>query len=673
MLGLRFVLHTERYKIMLRTLPALLTLILLVSPVAYAQTAPHGSEGGSGTPEGMVYVPAGEFLMGRPSVVREDDDTPQKNVYVDAFYIDIFEVTNSQFANFANATGYVTDIEEKGWAKIVGKKPPAKKVDGANWRHPLGPGSVIDEIMDHPVVLVSWNDAAAYAEWAGKRLPTEAEWEKAARGTDGRKYPWGNQGPDGSQCNLMDRNTPTSAARMRPDFDDGYVLTAPVGTFEGGMSPYGSYDMAGNVSEWCSDWYDKNYYKEGPTVNPKGPSTGFYRVRRGGTYMSDHHRVRSTARGRATPQSASETWGFRCAMDTGEASRAPGPSIVSPVEVKDRSEGEAKPSTPEVVAIWHFDEGDGVTAHDTSGNGNHGTIQGAQWVSGRLGTALEFDGIDDLVDVSSDVLPRTAFSVAFWFNAKAPFGSTTRMDLVAFKGVFIRNDERSQYGSNLAFTVYDNRRYPTVNPTFVPSSDRWYHLAATYDGKSIRLYLNGKLSASEKAYVSENGGGDLGIGAYKWIPRTNVFRGIVDELAVYNGALAEDEIQVLYSNVRSESPTTREETGPEQVVMTYWQTIVKGDYDQAYEVISTKQKKQITGRQHAEHRKTLIDSSLLTIKDIKINSVEHRGDHSLVHYSMKLFGAKGTQWRRGTSRVIKRDDKWSLELSAYFVKNAEDY
>jgi formylglycine-generating enzyme required for sulfatase activity len=227
----------------------------------------------------MVLVPAGEFIMGSE---KYDEEKPQHQVYLDAFHIDKYEVTNTLFQRFVQATGHRTQAERVG--------------DRAIWRAPRGSGSGIAGLEQHPVVRVSQEDAKAYCTWAGKRLPTEAEWEKAARGTDGRTYPWGNQ-LDSRQGN----------------FDEKNHGTVPVGSYEGGKSPYGAYDMAGNVNEWVADWYDANYYRNSPARNPQGPASGDLVVVRGGGWGSGASSVRAPGRGRGAPEARNDHIGFRCA------------------------------------------------------------------------------------------------------------------------------------------------------------------------------------------------------------------------------------------------------------------------------------------------------------------------------------------------------------------------
>ena len=266
------------------------------------------------TPEGMVFVPAGEFIMGSPEGEGLDNEHPQRTVYLDAFYIGKYEVTNRQFSQFVDATGYTTDAETAGWG-WAWTGEDWKEVEGVNWRHPQGPDSSIEGKMDHPIVQVSWNDANAYCQWAGVRLPTEAEWEKAARGTDGREYPWGNSAPDGSKLNYCDVNC--ELGWKDSSVDDGYTDTAPVGRYETGKSPYGAYDMAGNVWEWVADWYDADYYSKAPGRNPQGPDSGEKRVLRGGSWFGYKGDARCADRYGGVPDVRISYFGFRAAASPG--------------------------------------------------------------------------------------------------------------------------------------------------------------------------------------------------------------------------------------------------------------------------------------------------------------------------------------------------------------------
>jgi formylglycine-generating enzyme required for sulfatase activity len=221
-----------------------------------------------------VSVPAGEFWMGCNDQVDKDceaDEKPYHKVYLDAFYIDKFEVTQGEY-NQCVKSGPCT----------------------ANQKH----NGFIDDRQ--PVVGVTWDDAESYCEWAGKRLPTEAEWEKAARWTDGRIYPWGNS-LDTTRANYIDSKIDK---------------TTKVGSYPSGASPYGAMDMAGNVFEWVADWYDANYYQNSPSKNPKGPGSGKYRVLRGGSWNNDTYFLRVSSRYTRQLSFHFGSLGFRCARDS---------------------------------------------------------------------------------------------------------------------------------------------------------------------------------------------------------------------------------------------------------------------------------------------------------------------------------------------------------------------
>ena len=224
----------------------------------------------------MVSIPAGEFTMG--SQDGDADERPAHKVYVDAFSIDVYEVTVGQYAEFLRSGEVRAPLDWKTINQSANQKRPVANVD--------------------------WADAVAYCKWAGKRLPTEAEWEKAARGTDGRIYPWGNDPP-----------TPFHANYGKMGSHD-YETLAPVGTLEAGKSPYGIYEMAGNVWEWVSDWYDNDYYKNSPQQNPGGPSMGGFKVIRGGSWTSSPRNLRSADRYWDPPSFRSLYFpGFRCAKN----------------------------------------------------------------------------------------------------------------------------------------------------------------------------------------------------------------------------------------------------------------------------------------------------------------------------------------------------------------------
>ena len=229
-------------------------------------------------PVPLVTIPAGEFLMGSPEGKGRADERPQRAVYLDAFVIDQVEVTNARYMAFVKATGHRTPPNPYG----------------------TGPLQSIKGIEHLPVVQTTWYDAKAYCMWAKKRLPTEAEWEKAARGTDGRLYPWGNEPPTATRANF-DR-----------EWEDEKTLH-PVGSLPDGDSPYGVKDMAGNAREWVSDWYDADYYQHAPNRNPQGPDKkGVVRSIRGGSWHSPASDITTTARGRGGFALQTHGTGLRC-------------------------------------------------------------------------------------------------------------------------------------------------------------------------------------------------------------------------------------------------------------------------------------------------------------------------------------------------------------------------
>jgi formylglycine-generating enzyme required for sulfatase activity len=249
-------------------------------------------------------------------IIGAEDEHPAHQVKLSPFYLDAYEVTNSDFAKFVEATGYRTDAEKKGFSWVF-KEGLADwaAVGGADWRHPLGVDSTITNIMNHPVVHVSWNDATAFARWAGKRLPTEAEWEYAARdGRTGQIYPWGNQlMPEGKPLANFWQGTWPAVNKL----EDTFYYTSPVGSFPPNSS--GLYDLIGNVWEWTADWYAADYYGNSPTTNPTGPATGEMRVARGGSWFCASNycgAYRIGFRGKSPPDASFNNLGFRCAKDS---------------------------------------------------------------------------------------------------------------------------------------------------------------------------------------------------------------------------------------------------------------------------------------------------------------------------------------------------------------------
>jgi formylglycine-generating enzyme required for sulfatase activity len=272
---------------------------------------------------GMLLVPSGPFIRGSLNPLQlqaivgnqEGDEQPVRSIYLDAFYIDQMEVTNSEFARFVEATGFVTDAETGGGGLIWTGDGWQTQV-GAQWRFPAGPADSIEGKEQHPVVQVSWYDAQAYCQWTDKRLPTEAEWEKAARGSDGREFPWGNEF-DPKRTNYCDRECTDLPQHKDNSASDGFSRTSPVGSYPTGASPYGVQDMAGNVWEWVQDWYDPYYYEYSPAMNPLGPTQqqSYYetKVVRGGSWTSEYGYVRTTSRSYDPPRDwRSFGVGFRC-------------------------------------------------------------------------------------------------------------------------------------------------------------------------------------------------------------------------------------------------------------------------------------------------------------------------------------------------------------------------
>lgn len=317
------------------------------------------------TPQGMVHIPGGQFTMGSSEDGMRADQKPAHKVQVDSFYMDITPVTNRQFQAFVEATGYVTTAEKAPTLEEIMKQvppntpPPPKEAlvaaslvfkptdgpvplnnsnkwwewkQGADWKHPLGPNSSIAGKEDHPVVHISWFDANAYATWAGKRLPTEAEWEYAARGgKDAIRYTWGNEeyNEQNPQCNIWHGEFPHKSTK-----ENGYYGTTSVKTYP--ANPYGLYDMSGNVWQWCSDLYNASYYqqkaKSDLTVNPKGPATSYdpdepyatKHVHRGGSFLCHASYCKGyqiTARMKTSPDTSLNHLGFRCVKDMPQATQ----------------------------------------------------------------------------------------------------------------------------------------------------------------------------------------------------------------------------------------------------------------------------------------------------------------------------------------------------------------
>ncbi len=230
----------------------------------------------------------------------EADERPVRQVSVPAFRLARTEVTNADFSAFVNASGYVTQAEQRNWGWVWTDR--WRRVQGATWRHPQGPDSHIRQRSNHPVVQVSWTDARAYCRWYGLRLPTDTEWEYAARGRDGRRYPWGNEAPRAGGIQRANYGTDACCA---PDAQDDYHYTAPVGQYAQGAAPFGMLDMAGNVWEWVLDDHPG---EPGSEVTPG-------KIIRGGGWGNNPYCLRAAYRHANTPETSLDMVGFRCAGD----------------------------------------------------------------------------------------------------------------------------------------------------------------------------------------------------------------------------------------------------------------------------------------------------------------------------------------------------------------------
>ena len=270
-------------------------------------------------------VPAQTFAMGDAQGDGKpgDGEGPVHDVTVSAFSIDATSVTNADFERFVAATGYATEAESFGFSAVFHLAVAAPReavmgpadgtpwwygVYGADWRHPGGPDSDLDGLDDHPVVHVSWNDAQVYCDWAGRALPTEAQWECASRGGQpSQRYPWGHDLDSPNHCNIWQGRFP-----VENTLEDGFLTTAPVHTFQ--PNGYGLWQTVGNVWEWCADWWDPRSYAADAVSDPNGPSTGQQRAMRGGSYLchdSYCNRYRNAARSSNTPDSSMGNAGFR--------------------------------------------------------------------------------------------------------------------------------------------------------------------------------------------------------------------------------------------------------------------------------------------------------------------------------------------------------------------------
>ena len=293
---------------------------------------PRVQRSNSDPTERMIRLPGGSFLMGTDyeGAFPEDGEGPVREVTLKSFWIDRVPVTNALFDKFVQETNYRTEAESFGWSFVFWAHIPEErfhklvedtvaaapwwcKVGGATWRFPEGPGSDISSRLGHPVVHVSWNDAVSFCEWSGQRLPTEAEWEYAARGGLAQKlYPWGDQlRPDGNHlCNIWQGEFPREDTG-----EDGYRGTCPVEAFP--PNGFGLYSVTGNTWEWCADWFSPSFHRSAASISPDGPPEGNSKVMKGGSFLCHRsycNRYRVAARSSNTPDSSTSNIGLRCAL-----------------------------------------------------------------------------------------------------------------------------------------------------------------------------------------------------------------------------------------------------------------------------------------------------------------------------------------------------------------------
>lgn len=395
----------------------------------------------------MVYVPAGTFWMGTNSgnALGAHDEMPQHEVYLDAFWIDRTEVTNVQYRLCVDSGGCVPTGTQNSTVR-------RKYLDNPYFDN-------------YPVSSVSWAQADAYCRWAGKRLPTEAEWEKAARGTDGRIYPWGDSF-DGNLVNFCDASC--ALEHRDDDWDDGYGETAPVGSYPAGASPYGALDMVGNVWEWVADWYDEDYYITLPDRNPLGPTSGTLRVLRGGSWQASHNPydlVRTAERHDiGDPSLISREFGFRCGLPDSESASAS--RIGTPVPAAPPTPGR-RPTNPDIGTSWQWSD-DSVMVYVPAG---------AFW----MGSDEDDAGANDSEKPKHEVTLS-----AFWIDRTEVTREQYRrcVNAGACSSSPWSTDERAHPLSPVAYTTWsDARTYCAWAGKRLPTEAEWEKAARGMDGR----------------------------------------------------------------------------------------------------------------------------------------------------------------------------------------------
>ena len=516
---------------------------------------------------GLVGIPAGEFLMGTPEEqIREDakrlhprvaqhvkSEMPQHKVRITRdFFIGKCEVTVGEFAAFVKATRYVTDAERASGATVLLPGGKMSRKTDASWRKPY-----CKQDDRHPVVVVTWDDAKEYCRWLNRtdtakpdgwayRLPTEAEIAYAARGPDGRTYPWGDEW-DGTKCNFADKSAKLPSADKA--VDDGYPESSPVGAFSPqGDSVFGVSDLAGNVWEWCEDFFDPAFYARSPTADPLNHRPSKSRVARCGGWSNDPYTCRTAFRGSCDYDYPRSLHGFRIAL-----ARAPklDPSLANGC----------------VVALSFgkdtiYQKGKQSYVRDLSGRGNDGQVRGAKPTEGVAGGALDFDGRDDWVEIPNGGLHEAkAITVATWVNLSSLvthklLGANKTADNVFFiasheptgepgkwRGIVLAKN-RTGYG----FGVCSHSGEQTnALSGLKPVTGKWLHVAATFSDRKARLYVNGQRQSetphAHDLYLPKR---PLYLGRVGYPEYDAFLAAKLDEVAVWRRALSDPEVAALY-------------------------------------------------------------------------------------------------------------------------------